>query len=295
MQRVDEFRFYELGKTIRAITGLKAESDFAIYWWPLWNAREALTNLKHHAVAVHISPAVVDRVVGAISEIVPDNFAEAMRQAGESGGAPETLGAGVYELSEALKAFESVLAAACRALDTYAVSQKRGYSIPALVDRADTMLPPETTAHLHAGALLDIRTAGRCLAFNTPTAAGFHILRATERVMAMYYEHLTARRLPKRNRDWLLYLRNLAEVSSADKKIHGALDHIWGNYGNPISHPEETLTEGQAIMLFGLCLSVIEMMAEVLRTLPPSLTALEELKALTAVAEQKALEPPGDF
>jgi hypothetical protein len=175
------------------------------------------------------------------------------------------------------------------------VSQKRGYATSDLVDHAEKMLPLETLAVLPHGVAADIKASGRCLAFDTPTAAGFHILRAVEAVMALYYQHLTGKELPKRNRNWGLYLQKLKTAPSHDVKIWGALDHIRDNYRNPISHPEDTLTEGQAIMLFGLSLSVIELMAEVLRSTPPALTELEEAKALTEIAEVKASEPMDDF
>lgn len=45
-------------------------------------------------------------------------------------------------------------------------------------------------------------------------------------------------------------------------------------------------------MLFGLCLSVIELMAEKLRSLPAALTHMEELKA---AAEIIAAEQSEDF
>jgi hypothetical protein len=113
--------------------------------------------------------------------------------------------------------------------------------------------------------------------------------------MGIYYTHLTGKELPKQNRNWGIYLKRLESVPAADAKVRGALDHIRETYRNPITHPEDTLTEGEAIMLFGLSLSVIELMAEALRTLPPTLTELEHLQALTEIAEQKASEPNEEF
>jgi hypothetical protein len=297
MQRVNEYRFYELGQKIRAIHGLDPESSYSDFVWPLYEAREALTKLLDDVVALRISLAVVERVNAAITTILPMNLKDALEKAKQAPGSPPvTVGWSAYELNESLKAFEPVLSAECNALDTYVVSQKRGYLTSDLVDHAERMLPVETLGTLLPSVSIDIKAAGRCLAFDTPTAAGFHILRAVEAVMALYYKHLTGRELPKQNRNWGLYLKKLEGVPTHDKKIYGALDHIRDNYRNPITHPEDTLTEGQAIMLFGLSLSVVELMAEVLRTTSPALTEVDEMKALTEIAEAKAASAmPDDF
>jgi len=292
MQRINEYRFYELGQKVQGIQNIVAESKFSDVWIALWEARDALKKLKEDAISVRFSLSVVDRVMAAITVIVPLEVQEATKLLG-----PEnTVGWLYYELREALQQFEPVLAAECNALDTYVVSQKRGYATSDLIEHSEVMLPLETRSILNESIMWDVKAAGRCLAFDVPTAAGFHVLRAAEAVMALYYTHLTGKQLPKQNRNWAIYLKKLSEVPRHSVKIHGALDHIRDNYRNPISHPEDTLTEGQAIMLFGLSLSVIELMAEEMRTIPPALTEVEELKALTEIAAQKAVdEPTEDF
>lgn len=297
MQRVNEYRFYELGAKIGAILKVNEKSTYETFWWPLWEARDALRSLAQDAVAVRVSLPIVRRVIAAIDEIVPQDISGALQKQTslKQPGANNLIGFGYYELQEALKAFEPVLAAECNALDTYVISQKRGYSTPDLVDRCEVMLPLETIMLLESNTVADIRAAGRCLAFDTPTAAGFHILRAVESVMALYYTHVSGKDLVKRNRNWGAYLKALEGVSTADEKVKGALSHIKDNYRNPITHPEDTLTEGQAIMLFGLCLSVIELMAEQMRTTAPTLTGLQQVQALSQIAEQEAAAGPDDF
>ena len=296
MQRVNEYRFYELGQKINAIRGITQATEYEAVWDTLWEARDALEQLKTDAIALRLSVPVVDRVIAAITAIVPTNFRDAIdKEKHPEDAPPPRIGFKYYDLSESLKAFEPVLAAECTALDTYVVSQKRGYSTPDLVERSEVMLPLETRAVLSESIAADIRFAGRCMAFDTPTAAGFHILRAVEAVMALFYTHITGREIAKRHRNWGLYLKRLEKHPGADAKIRGALEHIKENYRNPITHPEVTLTEGEALMVFALSLSVIELMAEVLRTTPPALTQMEQAKALSVIAEQAASEPADDF
>jgi hypothetical protein len=297
MQRVNEYRFYELGQKVRAISSIQEEWLFEDHWYPLWEVRVALRQLKEDVVAFRISLSAVDRVIAAIDSIVPDDIPAVIEKLKVADGHEKpVIGWAHHELTESLKHFEPVLAAECLALDTYVVSQKRGYSTPDLIERSDVMLSQDTRGTVAGGVIADIRAAGRCLAFDVPTAAGFHMLRAVEAVMASYYKHITGKELPKRNRNWGLYLKKVKDAPAHDPKVYGALDHIRENYRNPISHPEDTLDEGSAIMLFALSLSVIELMAESLRTTTPALPEIEELQALTAIAEQRAAsEPPDDF
>jgi len=289
MQRVNEYRFYELGQQIKAVQDISWNDQLATYWYPLWTARNALSELKQDAVAFRISIAVVDRLIHAITNIIPWDVQKIIEKTKDNpDGTKPVVGHWANELTEAVKHFEPVLAAECLALDTYVISQKRGYSTPDLVERSDVMVSEETRVALPDSVVEDIRAAGRCLAFDVPTASGFHILRAVEAMMAQYYTHLTGKKVKKQNRNWGLYLLKLKGVAHHNAKIWGALEHVKENYRNPITHPEDTLSESEALMLFALSLSVIELMAEPIRNTTPALTEQEQLAALSEIAAQSA-------
>src|ERR1051326_681644 len=134
MQRVNEYRFYELGQAIKAISSIRHDGTYENHWFALWQAREALNNLLIDAVAMRFSRPVVNRVITAITEIVPEDFGAAASKGRVEEGKPKpTVGIGYWELTTALGAFEPILQAECTALDTYVVSQKRGYVTSDLV------------------------------------------------------------------------------------------------------------------------------------------------------------------
>jgi hypothetical protein len=188
MQRVNEYRFYELGKKIGGIAKIEDSTPYRDVWLELWEARMALDLLREDAVSFRICLPAIDEVINRINQMVPMDFKDAMEKLNKANiDPPATIGFAYYNLSEALKAFEPVLSAECTALDTYVISQKRGYSTPDLVDRSEVMLPKQTVELLDDTIIGDIRSAGRCLAFDAPTAAGFHVLRAIEAVMARSY------------------------------------------------------------------------------------------------------------
>ena len=112
-------------------------------------------------------------------------------------------------------------------------------------------LPPET--------LDDTNEAGKCLAFALPTAAGFHIARATESVIKEYMKVCNCPDPEASQRNWGNYINEL-KARKADAKITNHLTQIKDLHRNPVTHPEVTLTMPEAIALWAVCTSVIQSM-----------------------------------
>src|SRR5450631_2046399 len=139
MQRIDEYRFYELGQKLHGLHDIKDDTLYSDVWYPMWEARAALEKLKSDVLSLRFSMPVVDRLITAITAVIPEDLKEAVQKAGPpEGAAPLSISWHYYELQQALSQFEPVLATECKALDTYVVSQKRGYSTSDLVDRAES-------------------------------------------------------------------------------------------------------------------------------------------------------------
>jgi hypothetical protein len=283
MQRVSEYRFYELGQTIAALSGLTADTPFMDAWIPLYQARIMLQRLKNDAVPLRITIPVVDRIIDAITEIVPADDS-LFAKLNESGGSPPaTLGPDVYGVHSAVKEFEPVLAAECQALDTYVVSKKGIYSTPDLIDHADEMFSRPVREVLSDGAITDIREAGRCLAFDLHTASGFHIIRATETVIHRYYVAVTESTPKRKDRNWGAYVRNLnqhkknnPDTSQVDAKLVALIDQAREHHRNPVMHPELMLTDDEALSLFNICQSIVIAFAVAISSLKPEQLALVE-------------------
>ena len=169
------------------------------------------------------------------------------------------LGFAAGDIEEGLKDLDAVLEAECLTLDTYTVLQKGAYSTSDLIERAEIMVPQETRKTLDDAVIKDIREAGRCLVFDLPTAAGFHVLRGVELVMADLWRKKTTG--GKKPPNWGKYIEQFKE-SGVDDKITSMLDNIRTLYRNPITHPEHTLTDSEAIVLFGLGIAAIQQMVD---------------------------------
>lgn len=160
----------------------------------------------------------------------------------------------------------------CRGLNIFSLSNIGTHSTSKLLGNAHANLPTDTVARLSSAVIADIDEAGRCLAFDRPTAAGFHILRAVEPLIVQYLNKLSGVvSPPSRSRSWGAYanaLRSSRLSATVDLKIVGMIDHIREFYRNPIMHPEETLTSEQALSLFHTCLSAIVQLDAAIEALP---------------------------
>jgi hypothetical protein len=155
--------------------------------------------------------------------------------------------------------FETVFSAELQTMATYFVSKKLAYSTADLIENAENLFPESIRKDLPSQCIADMKQAGKCIAFETPTAAAFHILRATESVIRLYYERIVGHAPKVKARNWGAYI-SVLEKKGADKKVTTFLDHLREQYRNPILHPEEMLTPEEATVLLGASISAILLM-----------------------------------
>ena len=127
-----------------------------------------------------------------------------------------------------------------------------------LLGGADSLLQDDVRTQLPDIALYDVSEAGKCIAFERPTAAAFHILRATEAVVRCYYLMVVKReRLKEKQRTMGGMLAQLRARRKRSDKLLGSLQNIADHYRNPTMHPEERYDLDRAYDLFLLCVSAI--------------------------------------
>jgi hypothetical protein len=101
-------------------------------------------------------------------------------------------------------------------LHSYFVTQKGGFDTISLLAYGENLFPPELASKVR-DALFDAREAGKCLAFELPTACGFHIFRATESVLRKYYMQVTNSTIAPKVRNIGVYLNARPSLCSATK------------------------------------------------------------------------------
>jgi hypothetical protein len=143
------------------------------------------------------------------------------------------------------------------------VSQKRAYDMTVLINQGQNVLSRDTLellADSKDDVINDIREATKCLAFDIPTAVGFHLYRAMEAIISKDYSPVL-NISPPRNRNLGKYIQ-LLENKGVDIKITAMLNHIKDHYRNPIAHPEEFWDYHKAENAFGHATSVINVMVQ---------------------------------
>jgi hypothetical protein len=165
----------------------------------------------------------------------------------------------VRSIHTKLTELETVMSLELQRHQTYLVSQIGGYSMPLLATKAEVNILEDALAIVGDQAKKDFREAGRCLAFEVPTAAGFHAMRATEHVLRQYYALVTGK--PTDRIDWATCTQELKKANANDKVVQ-VLDQIRDLHRNPLMHPQEFLSMKEAISLFDIAKSAIGSLAE---------------------------------
>lgn len=252
MIRITLHYFYNIGAVLQPLKSFEAGQSFIEAYAPLLNAEEAVEGLLRNNVmplrTCYETGSQLLRTLNALTAADLQN--------------KETLNAwDVLNVKSAIEKFETVLAAELQVLDTYFVSQKAGYATVDLIGNAEILIPESIRQDMPDEAIMDFKAGGRCLAFELPTAAGFHLLRSTEAVLHGYYDAVATKKNIPKNATMGTYITNL-EAHGGDKKVMAVLRQITDLHRNPLMHPQDTLTMTQAIILIGIVISAIAAMVE---------------------------------
>ncbi len=156
------------------------------------------------------------------------------------------------DLRRVIEGFSTTLIDELENTHNYVVTDKGNLSVARLVDGASKRYAPDVLSLLDTSITNEIDDAGRCLAFTQYTACGFHLLRSVE-IAIKAYIHAANGSLPK-NRNWGEYIVCL-ETAKASKDLVD-LVRILKAKRNPLMHPQDRLTEADAIDIFCICQAV---------------------------------------
>lgn len=164
-------------------------------------------------------------------------------------------------LCEIAAVFEKIVYAEASTKKIYVLPQRR-FNADSLLSNPQNLLKAGSFQKLSAIAQVDFASAGRCLLFGEATAGAFHILRATEETLRLYYfHHRRSNRLTKPLWGPILSELRAKKTSKPPKVLLDSLDMVRGMYRNPTQHPDATYDIESAQDLFGVCLDLIGEMA----------------------------------
>jgi hypothetical protein len=141
----------------------------------------------------------------------------------------------------------------------FIVTDKR-IDVDKLLMDVSTLMAPSVFNKLPDIARYDFIEAGKCIAFELPTAAAFHLLRGTEAVLRHYYCSFV-----RRGRVDLLWGPMVNSLRSHRRPppapLLDNLDNIRRSFRNPTQHPDKIYDIQEVQDLFGLCVDVVNRMA----------------------------------
>lgn len=248
MQRIDLSYWYSLGESLHPLTQLNGERKLIDILLLLMDANKTIDQLIPNLTASYANALKLkDKLKPYLEEEDYSKLIESWE---------------VYGIADAAKQFETALKAELSIAPSYHVTPKGGYNVDILT-LAPQKLFPEDMLTLVPDCEYDVKELGKCLAFEVPTAAAFHLHRINEAVLHQYWDSVTSKPRPK-NPNMGVYLTALKR-SRKDKKVNATLTQIKDLYRNSTIHPEDKLTIEEAIELYGIILSAVSRMMTFIR------------------------------
>lgn len=124
------------------------------------------------------------------------------------------------------------------------------------------MLPVAIRKRVSEFTRNEIAEATKCLTFDLPTAAGFHLIRALKSAIREYYDAVSdGAARPVLNNDKSApmgaYIASLERIDHVGKELIGILRQIKVLHREPQMHPEAVLDMDEAVILMGIVTSAI--------------------------------------
>lgn len=269
MIRVDPYFLYQVGAAIRPLVAVTPE-------WTKNQLRGRLLTAEHW----------VDTLINNSVYKLPTSWASGdallktiRRLQGEYENLPEDhLSEPIdwidhYLVESQSQTFQTVLAAELQLGMVYLVQPKGGYDLMQLTEQGTAIFPRELAQKVPE-AIPDAKEAARCIAFDLPTAAAFHLHRLHELVLRRYYDTVTKGKGRPEKRNIGAYIDALKGAGFKDQKVFGALSGLKNFHRNPVLHPDDRLEDiEEAIALLGNINTVIMYMLKALPPEPLQLTA----------------------
>lgn len=281
MLRIDSAYLYEVGAALRQLVRLPNEDSKRIdIYFICLDAKDALRGLLYESIfgaGLRTSRVAAPSLLQDLNEIAPPfnpevNWEEIVP---------------LWRLNavrDRFSKFEAVLTAELQGTAIYYASPKGGFETGALTEAGEVTFPP-SLGQVVPEALADIRSATRCIAFDLPTAAAFHLHRANEAVLRAYFDAVVgAEKRPNSNNMGDL-LNNLSNAKEGNQKVTSVLKAIKDLHRNPIMHPDQSLSSiDEALSLMSAVRAAIGYMlhdfpmtdAPVIAELPLNLEASEK-------------------
>jgi hypothetical protein len=241
--------FYDLGYYIHSLLYMRADLPHDVNIHLLTYARIGLTLLASDEKYRKLLPKTTQNVEWMIEEI--DIWSGLKKD--DFGNGRTT--ADIPKLHDWVKTFSTTIDNELDDIPVFSMTNKGALSVKGLLAGASSGYPPETVAILGAAMQSEIDEAGRCLACGLNTACGFHILRSVEIGIKAYIHAAIGSLPPIGKRNWGEYIIQLQNAGASADFVDFV--RILKTKRNPLMHPQDTLSDTEAIDIFNICQAAI--------------------------------------
>lgn len=264
VDKIDAGYLYELSWSVRPLKGLGQGN--LVYPWQAWGvctiARDTIVTFIEYSIyssglrtcrlygqkLVHHLNLLIDRMENNEWPNQQDIFKPT-----------DTL-----DVVKSFNSFEPVMIAELQSLPIFFVPPRGAFDNAYLIEAGDSLFPSSLYRKV-PDTKLDAEQVGKCIAFNLPTAAGFHLHRVNEAVLRKYYDFILPFVVRKKTASMGVLLASLKKEEKGSPAIIASLDAIKDFHRNPLMHPDHTLGDTEeAISLYCAIRAAIGYMLDVI-------------------------------
>lgn len=145
------------------------------------------------------------------------------------------------------------------------ITSEKRYTMEKLTENISGLFSPSVFEKLSELSIYDFQESGYCIAYERPTAAAFHILRATEDTVKRYYKkYIRGKAAPKTWGQMISELKNKSRGKKPDIVVINQLIHIKDSFRNPTNHPEKVYDIHEVQDLLAICVDITNRMVKAL-------------------------------
>jgi len=180
-----------------------------------------------------------------------------------------------YSIANGAAQFKLVFLSEISTLPVFLVQPKDNYDVSLLIERGAGLFPPTLLKKAPEKApetAFDAGEVGKALAFQLPTACGFHTFRVLESVLKRYWDVSTSGDPRPEPATIGKIAADLENKKKGDVKVTESLKQFAKLHRNPTTHSDVALTDEEAIGTLGIARSIIAAMLKALPDAPPPTT-----------------------
>jgi hypothetical protein len=244
MIEIDLASLFYFGSSIRRLSDLRPNQPVSAWAFVLVEAREGLKAFLHNTERANLFPqarrwalSILNTVILMVPDVPPGTPVENHLITQEE----------VQGLHVALNSLATLLSEESARAYVVALQKQRTFDLYTLIEAVNSAFDDAMWDRFSEFTKRELKEAGRCLALERYTACGFHMMRAVERE-SRDCATLLAQALPVR-RDFSDYVKTLSQ-HGVNTKVTSVLDNLRGLERNPLVHPEDWLTQDDAVNIF---------------------------------------------